>query len=85
MATQAPSNPHGPVVEATKARSGRPGVHVLWMLIISTGLVAIGFAILLSMQAPPLAGPGGQTITQQPTVSQQQSAPQPQSVGQKPN
>jgi len=64
---------HGPVLGATKARSGRRGLHVVWILVISTGLAAVGLLALLAVQAPSLSGPGGQTTTQRPTISAPQS------------
>ncbi len=35
------TTPHGPVVAATRARQGRWGKHVLWVLIVSTVLAAL--------------------------------------------
>jgi hypothetical protein len=32
---------HGPVLEATPARQGRRGLHVFWVLLISTLLAAL--------------------------------------------
>ena len=64
---------HGPVLSATKARSGRRGLHVLWILIISTGLAAIGLLALLAVDGPSLSGPGGQVKTDRPTISVPQS------------
>lgn len=64
---------HGPVLRATQARSGRRGRHVLWILIISTALAALGLFALLAVQAPGLSGPGGQTTSQRPTINTPQS------------
>jgi hypothetical protein len=58
-----------PVLEATQARSGRRGLHALWILVVSTGLAAIVLLALLAIQAPGLSGPGGQVTTNRPTVS----------------
>ena len=63
MATATAKQPdeHGPVLEATPARQGLRGRHVLWILIISTALAAIALAILLGVSNRGLSGPGGQT------------------------
>ncbi len=64
---------HGPVLNATQARAGGRGVDVLWILVVSIGLAAIGLLALLAIQAPQLSGPGGQTTAQRPTISTPQS------------
>ena len=63
---------HAPVLEATEARAGRRGLHVLAILVVSMTLAVIALFGLLAVQGRSLSGPGGQTA-QQPAVSQ--SAP----------
>jgi hypothetical protein len=46
---------HGPVLNATRARQGRYGKHVFWMLIISTVLAAIALFGAWSMRSGDLA------------------------------
>ena len=36
-----PETEHAPVLNATRARQGRWGKHVLWVLIVSTALAAL--------------------------------------------
>ena len=59
----------GPVLNATKARAGQRGYQLLWVLVISFVLVGVGFLALLAVQGPGLAGPGGQTAAERPTVN----------------
>ncbi len=47
---------HAPVLNATRARQGRYGKHVFWMLIISTVLAAIALFGAWSMRSGDLAG-----------------------------
>lgn len=61
------------VLGATEARSGMRGLHVLWILVVSTGLAAIVLLALLAIQAPSLSGPGGQARTDRPAVSATQA------------
>ena len=65
---------HGPVLEATEARAGRRGLHVLAILVVSMTLAVVALLGLLAVQGRSLSGPGGQTTTQQPTASQPLSA-----------
>lgn len=64
---------HHTVLRATQARSGLRGLHALWILVISTGLAAMGLLALLAIHAPGLSGPGGQTTTERPTISTPQA------------
>jgi hypothetical protein len=65
-----PARPeHGPALSATQARAGRPGVHILWILVVSTGLAAVALLAILAFNAPGLSGPGGQTSPEKPTIS----------------
>ncbi|CAN5288394.1 hypothetical protein BH10PSE3_BH10PSE3_40750 [soil metagenome] len=47
---------HGPVLNATRARQGRRGLHVFWVLIISTVLAAAALFGAWSMRSGDLAG-----------------------------
>jgi hypothetical protein len=61
----------GPVLTTSQARQGLRGRHVLWILVISMGLVAIGYAVLvLGMQGRHGSSPGGQTTIDQKTLNQ---------------
>jgi hypothetical protein len=46
---------HGPALNATRARQGRWGKHVFWVLIISTVLAAIALFGAWSMRSGDLA------------------------------
>lgn len=59
----------GPILGATQARSGQRGLHVFWILVISTALAGIGLLVLLAIQGPGLSGPGGQVTTDRPTIN----------------
>ena len=47
---------HGPALNATRARQGRWGKHVFWVLIISTVLAAIALFGAWSLRSGDLAG-----------------------------
>ncbi len=47
---------HGPTLNATRARQGRWGKHVFWVLVISTVLAAIALFGAWSMRSGDLAG-----------------------------
>ena len=47
---------HGPILNATRARQGRWGKHVFWVLIVSTVLAAIALFGAWSMRSGDLAG-----------------------------
>ncbi|CAN5411290.1 hypothetical protein BH10PSE4_BH10PSE4_41730 [soil metagenome] len=47
---------HGPVLNATRARQGRYGKHIFWVLIISTVLAAIALFAAWGMRSGDLAG-----------------------------
>ena len=64
---------HVPILRATQARSCRRGVHILWVLIVSTVLAALGLLALLAFQAPGLSGQGGQVTADHPTITAPQS------------
>jgi hypothetical protein len=71
----------GPVLQATEARSGRIGLHVLWILVVSTGLAAIMLLALLAIQAPGLSGPGGQVRVDRPAAVAPQAPVKPSARG----
>jgi len=54
-----PQNP--PVLTATEARAGRRGVHLIWVLVISLGLIVAIYAVMVGGIWRPLSQPGGQT------------------------
>jgi hypothetical protein len=73
-----------PTLTPQAARQGRPGRPMLWVLLISTTLVVIGFAALWGFHEPGLSGMGGQTaaVPDQSTSQLRQprqtdSAPEP--------
>ena len=47
---------HGPVLNATRARQGRYGRHIFWVLIISTVLAAAALFGAWGMRSGDLAG-----------------------------
>jgi hypothetical protein len=67
---------HGPVLDATHARQGRRGLHVLWILGISMVLVVLALGVIWSLHAPGLSGPSGQGMTDGRSFN----APQPQAL-----
>lgn len=78
---QQPQGDRGPVLSTTEARQGRRGRHVLWILVISMALVAVGYAVLVvGVQGTHLSNPGGQTTVDQKTLQQSGGfqAPPPQ-------
>ncbi|MGR4866869.1 hypothetical protein [Caulobacter sp. LARHSG274] len=67
---------HGPILNATRARQGRWGRHVFWVLIISTVLAAAALFGAWGMRSGDLArveNTRGATTTQE---AQQGSTPQ---------
>jgi hypothetical protein len=49
-----PGETHGPVLNATRARQGRFGLHMLWVLVISTLLAGIGLFLAWTWKASSL-------------------------------
>lgn len=45
----------GPAIEVGDAKQGRRGLHILWVLLISLGLIVIIFGIIYAVQAPGLS------------------------------
>jgi hypothetical protein len=52
------------VLNATRARQGSRGLHILWVLVISIALAAIALFGSLAFHEDEIAGPGGQTKTE---------------------
>ncbi len=50
-----PTPDHGPILEATDARQGRRGLHILWVLLISTILAATVLFVAWGMRSGDLA------------------------------
>jgi hypothetical protein len=51
-------------VNATRARQGSRGMHILWVLVISIALAAIALFGSLAWHESDIDGQGGQTTTQ---------------------
>lgn len=65
------SNGTPPVLDATEARQGRRGRHMMWVLGISMGLIVAIFAVMVvGVQGTRLSAPGGQTTVDQATLDQ---------------
>lgn len=69
---------HHPVVPATRARQGRLGRPIFWVLVISTLLAAIALAIAWGWKAPGLSRPGSQGQVTSPSAASTFDAPAPQ-------
>jgi hypothetical protein len=52
------------VVNATRARQGSRGMHILWVLVISIALAAVALFGSLAWHENDIEGQGGQTTTQ---------------------
>jgi len=69
---------HGPVVNATRARQGRWGKHIFWLLVISTVLAAAALFGAWGMRSGDLAGvehTKGATTTQEAERYSTEQAP----------
>ncbi len=80
MAAAQEPKPQQTTANPTEARQGRLGRPVLWVLVISTGLIAVIFAVMVGgLWGGRLARPGGQTEVDQATLNQKggQTAPSP--------
>ena len=51
------------VVNATRARQGSRGMHILWVLVISIALAAVALFGSLAWHENAISGQGGQTTT----------------------
>ncbi len=47
-----PADPQRPVLNATRARQGRYGRHMVWVLVFSTLLAGIGLLLAWTWKAP---------------------------------
>jgi hypothetical protein len=52
------------VLNATRARQGSRGMHILWVLVISIALAAIALFGSLALHRNEISGTGGQTKTE---------------------
>jgi len=60
-----------PVLNATQARSGFRGRHVIWILGISLGLIVAIYAVMVGrMQTGHITSAGGQTTVDQKTFNE---------------
>ncbi len=50
-----------PDLDATEARAGRPGIPVVWVLVVSTLVALIAVAVVWGFFSSGLQGNGGQT------------------------
>jgi hypothetical protein len=64
----APDTEHAPELNVTRARQGRRGVHMFWVLVISTLLTAAVFVVIWLAQANRLSQVSGQASADQPTA-----------------
>jgi hypothetical protein len=62
-------------LDATEARAGRPGVPVLWVLVISTVVALIAVAVVWAFFAHGLSGGGGQAQITTPAQAQKFDTP----------
>jgi flagellar basal body-associated protein FliL len=65
-----------PDLNATEARQGRRGMHVLWILVISLALVTVAFAVIWLSNAGPLSDKHGAKEAQ-PSAAATFNAPEP--------
>jgi hypothetical protein len=74
------ADPPRPVIPATRARQGRYGRHVFWVLVISTLLAAIGLFLAWTWRAQSLTA-ADTKIANDPLQTQSTfSAPEPAPV-----
>jgi hypothetical protein len=60
-----------PVLNPTEARQGFKGRHVIWVLLISLGLIVVIYAVMVGgLWGGRLSRPGGQTRVDQATLNQ---------------
>jgi hypothetical protein len=74
-----PQNP--PELNTTQARQGLRGRHVLWVLVISLGLIVMIYAVMVGgIWGGRLSQPGGQTRADRATLNEAkgfQTSPSP--------
>jgi hypothetical protein len=70
-ANNKPSDDTSTVLQATEARQGRRGGHMMWVLGISMGIIVAIFAVMVvGVQGTRLSAPGGQTMVDKATLDQ---------------
>lgn len=45
----------GPAIQVNDAKQGRRGLHILWVLLISLGLIVVILGVIYAAQAPGMA------------------------------
>ncbi|MDB5428290.1 MAG: hypothetical protein JWP28_2655 [Phenylobacterium sp.] len=73
-----PADPPRPVLNATRARQGRFGRHMVWVLVFSTLLAAIGLFLAWTWKAPSLAS--ANSDNGRASAAKAFSAPEPAAV-----
>lgn len=74
--TQPNPDGEGPVISDVRAKSGRGGMHVMVILVVSALLVAIGFALLYVIFAPNMQA--AENRTEAATTSAAAAQPLPE-------
>lgn len=69
------TGPGHPDVAATDARSGRPGVPVLWVLVVSTVVALLAVAVIWAFFSHSLSGGGGSRQVTTPAEAQKFNTP----------
>src|SRR6185312_14086972 len=65
-----------PVLNPTEARQGFKGKHVIWVLVISLGLIVVIYAVMVGgLWGGRLSQPGGQTRAAQAQANTFQAPP----------
>ena len=75
----APDTEHASDINVTRARQGRRGMHVFWVLVISTVAAAAVLGVIWMFQANRLSQVNGQGAADQPTAARfdAQAVPNP--------
>ena len=64
-----------PVLTPTEAKQGFRGKHILWVLVISMGLIVVIYAAMVGgIWGGRLSRPGGQSRADQATINQKAGA-----------
>jgi len=71
------SEEHAPRVNATRARQGRRGLHIFWVLTISLMLGAVALAIIWAANSGQLAAVRGHTQAPAPAAAANFDEPPP--------
>jgi len=72
-----------PVIGATRARQGRMGKHVMWVLVVSLALVVLGFFAAYSWKSDDLASTEPNNGREQ-VDAQAFNAPEPAAINPQP-